>query len=176
MNFHDAMFAILGATCVASGLLVITRKNPVYSVLFLLPMMLSLAVLYHLLNAPFIAAMQVLVYAGAIIVVFLFVIMLINLGPEDLRDEGPRTRWIAPALTGVVLLLLLGNTIGRALAGTRFEPGLPSEAAGASAPFGSTEAVGLSMFDRYVVPFELVSVLIVVAILGAILLSKERIR
>lgn len=172
MNIYDVLFVICASVSVSCALVVVTRRSPVYAALFLLPMFLALAVLYLLLAAPFLAAMQILVYAGAIIVVFLFVIMLINLRPEDELDEGPRLRWLPALAVGGALLYLLGLSIVRGLGGTAFvESG---ELPRALAEFGSTRGVGLAMFDAYVVPFELASVLIVAAILGAILLSKEK--
>ena len=178
MSLADALFVVCAAVALASALIVITRRNAVYAVLFMLPLFLAMALLFFMLAAPFMAAMQILVYGGVIIVVFLFVIMLLNLGPEDLVPEGSALRWVPAVTGGTVLLLLLGYAIVEAFTWKR-EPFAVGEAftgqlPPAAAAFGTAKGMGLAMFESYVVPFELASVLIVVAILGAILLSKER--
>lgn len=176
MRIEDAIFVVCATVAVVCGLLVVTRRSPVYAVVYMLPLFGAMAVLFVMLSAPFIAAIQILVYGGAIIVVFLFVIMLINLGPEDQLDEGPKRRWLGAGFAGVALLVLLCYPIGRALSGSRF-PALDPAKLPANFPeqFGTTSGIGVALFQSYVVPFELTSVLIVVGILGAILLSKEKI-
>jgi NADH-quinone oxidoreductase subunit J len=111
MTAEDFVFGICAVVTVVSALLVVTRRNPVYSAFWLLPVFLALAIIFVMLLAPFMAAMQVLVYGGAIIVVFLFVIMLLNLGPEDLVSEGGIGRYVAGFGIAAVLVALLSVPI-----------------------------------------------------------------
>ena len=181
---NDAIFLICALVALVSAGLVITRRNPVYATFMLLPMFIAMAVLFVLLSAPFMAAMQVLVYGGAIVVVFLFVIMLLNLGPEDLLSEGGPGRWIVAGIVGALLFGLLAAPVvaaftrdGAPRAFSRLdETPLPEKFGGISATFGSTKAIAGTMFQNYLIPFELAGILLVVGIMGALLLSKERLR
>src|SRR5260221_3905472 len=103
MSASDFLFTISAVVCIASAILIVSQKNPVYSVVYMLPFFLGMTALFVLLQATFLAAIQMIVYGGAILVVFLFVIMLINLKPEELRDDWSWSSYILPAL-GVGLL------------------------------------------------------------------------
>lgn len=171
-------FLLSAVVCVVSALFIVTRKNPVYSVLFMLPFFLGMALLFVLLSAPFLAAMQLMVYGGAILVVFLFVIMLINLRPEELKDDFGMASWAAPA---VCVGLLGGTLLCFALVGipadSALEKGFAAPVAGyeEGPAFGSLNSLSLPLFRLFLAPFELVSLLIVVAILGAVMLSKKKV-
>jgi NADH-quinone oxidoreductase subunit J len=151
----------------------VTRRNPVASLLFLVLTLFSLGVLFLLMEAHFIAAVQVIVYAGAIMVLFLFVIMLLNLG-HDYQTDLRGLPWM---LVGAVVFGLMAWMLGRTFTDSRTlvarGPGmLPSVAL---QEHGAVGAVALPLFREYVVGFELTSLLLLAAIIGAILLAKRRV-
>lgn len=188
MHFVDVVFLVAATVCLISGLLIVAQRNPVYSVVYMLPFFLGITTLFWLLSATFLAAMQMMVYGGAILVVFLFVIMLINLRPEEIKDDFA---WAPYGLSGVCVGLLWGLIVSYVLVATRNSELVPLTASGRNESltsafamplalrngqvFGSIENVAMPMFTKYVVPFEVASILIVVAILGAVLLSKKKI-
>jgi len=155
-----------------SALLCITRKNPVASALWLVVTLFSLAAMFVLLDAQFIAVLQVLVYAGAIMVLFLFVIMLLNLGrpgPSDIK--GPVGILTAAVLGGALLFLL------RPLSQTTLPDAIRLPAGTVAAlqqQQGMVGAVASPLFDAYLVPFEIASVLLLAAIVGAVVLAKRK--
>jgi NADH-quinone oxidoreductase subunit J len=157
---------------IAAALMVITRKSAVASALWLVVTLYQLAVLYVLLDAHFIAALQVLVYAGAIMVLFLFVIMLLNLGrpdPSDIAGAGRRV------IAGVAGLVLLGELFTFRLAVPPGDLVLPAGAvSGMIEAQGAVTAVAKPLFQAYVVPFEITSVMLLAAIVGAVVLAKRR--
>jgi NADH-quinone oxidoreductase subunit J len=171
----DIVFAVSALVCVISGICIVSQKNPVYSVVFMLPFFLAMTMIFVLLSATFLAAIQMIVYGGAILVVFLFVIMLINLQPDELRDDFALVPYtvtsVAIGMLGAIIVLFVRNgtsaQMESAFKATPFEKG--------GAVFGSIESLATPLFRYQMVPFELASVLIVVAILGAVLLSKKRI-
>jgi NADH-quinone oxidoreductase subunit J len=162
------IFAGLALVAAVSSLLLVVQRHALYSALFLIITMGALAGLYILLHAHFVWAVQVLVYAGAIMVLFLFVIMLLNLpreeipwAPHDLR----RILWAS--VLAVVLLVELALAVA-----WRF--GAEPQAAAALSPgFGTTGVVGRLLFTRFLFPFEITSVILLVAIVGAIVLAKK---
>ena len=161
------IFAILALIAIASALGMLLSRNAIYSALNLILNFCTVAVFYLLLDAPFIALTQVTVYAGAIMVLFLFVIML--LGVERLRTRSTLP-WQQPLaiLLAVVLLVV-------ALYVIFIRTGVYAEAAAMVIEgFGSAEAVGTVLFNEYLLPFEVTSVLLLVAIVGAILLTLRR--
>jgi NADH-quinone oxidoreductase subunit J len=153
------VFAVLALLAIGAAVAMVTSRNAIHSALYLIGVMAILAVYYILLNAPFIAMVQVAVYAGAIMVLFLFVIML--LGAEQLGGitAGSRRQVVLALLLGVVLLAVLGFTV---VGGTGM-----AAASGELIEAGPT-AVGLELFESYVFPFEVVGVLV--------LRTKERSR
>jgi len=165
-------FWIFGVLAMSSALLCITRKNPVASALWLVVTLFALAALFVLLDAQFIAVLQILVYAGAIMVLFLFVIMLLNLGrpgPTDIR--GPAGLLTATVLAGALLLLL--RPISEAALPTSIQ--LPPGAVQAlQQQQGIVGAVAIPLFDAYLIPFEIASVLLLAAIVGAVVLAKRK--
>ena len=160
------LFAGLALVAAVSGLLVIVQRHAVYSAMFLIITMGSLAGLYILLEAHFVWAVQVLVYAGAIMVLFLFVIMLLNLPREDVPwAKHDRRRILLAVGLGVVLLAELILVVGWR--------GGPAKAPAVPAGFGTTEMVGRLLFTRFLFPFEITSVILLVAIVGAMVLAKK---
>jgi NADH-quinone oxidoreductase subunit J len=167
----DTVFLICAAVCILSAVLIVSQKNPVYSVVYMLPFFVSITVVFVLLQAAFLGAIQMIVYGGAILVVFLFVIMLINLKPEELADDFSIWHYSsASVLVGALgaLILIYAQRGATPEMETAF-------AKPALAQFGSMESLAAPLFKQQIMPFELVSILIVVAILGAVLLSKKRV-
>lgn len=165
MDLTDILFYVFAALTLGCGVLVIVNpfsRNPVTSAMFLVLTIISMAGLFVLLHAFFLAAVQILVYAGAVIVLFLFVIMLL-----DLKEEVRRRIKFYGFIAG---LLSVGAILGlffKSLSAT------PLNTAPSFTQEGTTEALGKLLFTSYVVPFEVVSVLLLVAMLGVILLSRK---
>jgi NADH-quinone oxidoreductase subunit J len=163
-------FYTLAAFILGFAVLVISTKDTVHSVLFLVLDFLFVAALYVLLGAPFLAAIQVLVYAGGIVVLYLFVVMLVNLKrpPEAHHDPHRRTK-LGFGLAGAVLVEL--GAIA-AYGVTNTAP--PMVAAAPLGPMpGNTEQVGWLLYTSYLIPFEVASMLLLVAMIGAIVLAKR---
>jgi NADH-quinone oxidoreductase subunit J len=165
---------VFASMAVGGGLGMVTRKNPVASLLFLVLTFFSLAAIYVLLGAHFIAAIQIIVYAGAIMVLFLFVIMLLNLG-HDYQADLRGGLWI-------VVAFVAAGTLGWFVWQSFAPPaGVALERAGAVQIAADVEqlnavgAIAYPLFRNYLVPFELVGILLLVAIVGAVLLAKRRI-
>ena len=182
----EAVFYVLAVVAVISALLCIVQKNPVASALWLVSTMFALAAIYVLLHAQFIAAIQVLVYAGAVMVLFLFVIMLLNLGREsgDLRGRPARLAAVLVGLGLLAELVLLSRVspgslslLGGAPAGaaTPMEA-FPAGSAGLAAPVqqGVVGPIAASLFQTYLVPFEITSILLLAAAVGAVVLAKRK--
>ena len=153
------LFAIVGVGC---GIMVVFHRNPMSSAIYLVVTMLCLAGFYALLAGPFVAVIQVLVYAGAVMVLILFVIMMLNLQEETLEREGGRVTWIIAGLIGLGLVMVVVRQFPHTPAGM-LEPA-----------FGTIEEVGNKLFTVYMLPFELTSVLLLIAIIGAVILAKRR--
>jgi NADH-quinone oxidoreductase subunit J len=159
--FACAIVAVLGAV------LLIVAREPIHSALSLILVMISLAILYLLLGAPFVAAVQILVYAGAIMVLFVFVIMLLNAGVEERTDWSKIAKWVGLPL-GVILLLEIAHWLFHSEPGSAIANG----AAGTLQP-ASTYDLSTLLFRQYLFPFEATSILILIAILGALVLAKK---
>jgi NADH-quinone oxidoreductase subunit J len=158
-----AIFYMAAAVAVLAAMAVVFQRTPVYSALSLIVVLGALAVVYLLLDAPFIAMIQVIVYAGAIMVLFVLVIMLLNARPEEPTRGSRFAHWL-----GVPLLIVFFGEFSY-LIFRRF----PARAA-PSAADASPEAIGHLLFRSYVLPFEVTSILILVAILGAVVLAKKQ--
>jgi NADH-quinone oxidoreductase subunit J len=157
---------------IASALCCITRKNPVASALWLVVTLFSLAALFVILDAQFIAVLQVLVYAGAIMVLFLFVIMLLNLGRQRVTDvKGPVGVGIAALLGGLLLFQLWSLRHAAPSESLRLPPGAVARL---QQDQGIVAAIARPLFDTYLVPFEITSILLLAAIVGAVVLAKRR--
>jgi NADH-quinone oxidoreductase subunit J len=161
-------FLIVATVAVISSLLVVTNKNPINSALSLIMTFFCLATLYVMLEAPFMAAVQVIVYAGAIMVLIVFVIMLLNIRSET----GGRTahaRFMGIA-TGLLLLVLTGMLLSRGSMST-VQGNIDSAMI---TKVGHTELIGKAMFTEFLLPFEITSILLLAAIIGAVVLSKKK--
>lgn len=167
------LFIIMGLITIVCALCVVFQKNPVYSAIFLIQTMVSLAVLYVLLHAQFIAAIQIMVYAGAIMVLFVFVIMLLNLNKTDVEGDYDKLLFQKPSaiILGFILVVMIGAvTLNTVFQGTQGEYTPES-----INQIGNTQLVGKMLFTKYVFPFEIASILLFAAVLGAIILAKKQI-
>ena len=179
---EDPVFLLAALVAVVSAVVMVTRRNPVYAALWLMLCFLSVAVIFLKLDASFLAAIHVLVYTGAILILFLFVIMLLNLQPGELGAEHSRpAKGLAFTVCGVLFLLLAVSFLkgtprdGPYPALTAVEVAVGEKSVAISAEdWGGVRHVGSELFSRFKVPFEIVSVLIVVAILGAVVLAKRK--
>ena len=164
-------FYTIAACILGFAVLVVTTKDTVHSVLFLVLDFLFVAALYVLLNAPFLAVIQVLVYAGGIVVLYLFVVMLVNLKrpPEAYQDPHRLTK-LGFGLAGAVLIELGAIVVS----GYMKAPPVTAAAAETGLPVsGNTEVVGWLLYTNYLIPFEIASMLLLVAMIGAIVLAKR---
>ena len=166
MSLPFLIFAICAILTVAGAILLIVAKEPIHSALSLVLVMVSLAVLYLLLGAPFIAAVQIIVYAGAIMVLFVFVIMLLNMGVEERTNFSKLAKYAGVPL-GVLLLLAIAHFLAHSSAGAAIANG----AAGTA--YSSTTDLSKQLFQQYLFPFEATSILILIAILGALVLARK---
>jgi NADH-quinone oxidoreductase subunit J len=165
------LFWVFGAVTIVASLLVIGQRNPMYSVLLLIVSFAALSGLYVLLGAPFVAAIQIIIYAGAIMVLFLFVVMLLNVPTED-PPTGYHARLLggaAPRRFGAVLSAVLIVELAWALRRLQGAP-MPD---GTVAPPSSVHDIGVKLFRDYAFAFEATSVLILVAMVGAIILARK---
>ena len=168
------VFYILSALAIVASALVIGQRNPMYSVLLLIVSFAALAGLYITLDAPFVAMAQMIIYAGAIMVLFLFVVMLLNAPQED-GAEWDRTHPLRRpgfARIGVVLAVLLVAELGWALAKV-VSLGSPVGGRADGAVIGSVREMGRVLFTQYSFAFEATSVLILVAMVGAVVLARR---
>ncbi len=167
IQFFFGYFAIMMTVL---SLLVVTRKNPVHSVLCMMVLFLHMAGLYLFLNAEFLAAVQIIVYAGAIMVLFLFVVMLLNLKNEESVAKY-QTQWpwglTAGALFAMVLVFIVSKITVVAPLGEYTVEAVKSE--------GSMMTIGKVLYTEYLLPFEIASIILLVAIIGAVVLAKKRI-
>ncbi|MFQ5662311.1 MAG: NADH-quinone oxidoreductase subunit J [Terriglobia bacterium] len=164
MGAEYYLFFVFGGLAVLGALNLIIQRHPIHSALSLILVMGSLAVLYLLLGAEFIAAIQVIVYAGAIMVLFVFVIMLLNVGEEERTGLSRTAKYVGLPLAAV-LLVETAYLLYRAW---------PADSVVEPDRFvGRTEPIGHLLFKDFVLPFELTSILILIAILGAIVLAKK---
>jgi len=166
---ETVVFYVFAALALAGALMVITFKNPVSSALSLVLTLFATAVLFVLLLGHFVAVIQILVYAGAIMILFLFTVMFLNLKPESMAFESKHLGFKVSALLVILLFvayfgsqafkkgvaLIGGNTVNTEI-------------------FGTVQGVGMSLFTDYLLPFELTSVLIIAAIIGVVAIAKKR--
>ena len=165
-------FWIMALLSVGAAILMVVNQNPVRSALFLVLTFLAVAVFYVTLSAQFIAAVQIIVYAGAIMVLFLFVIMLLNLGaPQALRERGSLQPVAAVTLAIVFIIALVSS---------ESLIKLPSASAPADLydTLGTVEGIGMALYNPslpWLFPFEITSILLLVAVVGAIIMAKRRV-
>ena len=160
---HPALFYTVSALIVASALGVILARRPIYAVLSLVMVLFGLSTLFVCLHAFFVAAIQIVVYAGAVLVLFLFVVMLLDMEPEGLVRARNKTMMGVGILLGLFFIWQLA----------RVAKWLPA-ASGKPLP-GTTAAIGKLLFTTYALPFEAASLLLLVGIIGAIVLAKKKI-
>ncbi len=168
MTFETFFFYFLAAVSIGSALMVVTRRSPVMSVLFLILNFFALAGLYLTLHAQFIAVIQIIVYAGAIMVLFLFVIMLLNLGDEKRLTEKVSYKKIISVALSFGFLLEILYILG--FQGKEFPP-IQSERA---MEIGTVESIGNALFSKFLFPFEITSIILITAIVGAVMLAKRK--
>ncbi len=168
------LFYLFGLLAVGGGLLTITRRSPVHSAIWLITSLLGVAGLYLLQRAEFLAGVQVILYIGGIMVLFLFVIMLVNLEQVAGERRFSGQKWIALACVGALVIQAVWFITEGA---ERFVLAAPSPfgVAGGGEALGNTEQVSRLLFSQYLLPFELASILLLVAIVGAVVMAKRRI-
>ena len=164
---HQVLFIIFALICVAGAVNLLVQRHPINSALSLVVVMGALALIYLLLGAEFVAAVQIIVYAGAIMVLFVFVIMLLNAGAEERSSGSHVALWIGgpgvAVLTGLIVYLIFAKD--RHFNAVRIGNFVPSP--------DNTHAVANLLFKDFLLPFEITSVLILIAILGAVVLARR---
>ena len=172
----DILFYVFSSVALGSAILMVTRKNPVASLLYMIVTLASVAGIYVLFEAHFLAAVQIMVYAGAIMVLFLFVIMLLNLG-HDYRDDLKRGVW---AIFAFIITGGMAGILASQFGGTEDSAVYQYFRGGESidallAERGAVGAIAHPLFTDYVVAFELTGILLLVAVVGAVALAKRRV-
>ena len=171
----QVLFLLFAAAAILSALMVVTRENPVASAVWLIGTFFALAAIYTLLGAFFIGVIQILVYAGAIMVLFLFVIMLLNLGNEYEPDIRGHVWKVLAGGSSLVLLALLARM---------FFGGAPTPLGGVEGPAamqaqlaerGAIDAIGIPLYQDYMVPLQVTALLLLVAVVGAVALAKRKV-
>jgi NADH-quinone oxidoreductase subunit J len=160
-----AVFVLFGLAALVSAVLVVAHRSPVYATMSLVVTLVSTAVLFVLLGSPFLAALQILLYTGAILVLFLFVIMLLNIGRE--RSSGARSP--AQTWSAVILALLLAGSLGRLFWDAHRDSELPPLDSG----FVSLRGLSEQLFSTYLLPFEMIGLLLLVAVVAASWLARR---
>ena len=160
------LFILFAGLAIGCGLAVVAQRNPLYSAISLIGVFISLACLYVMLAAPFIAAVQVIVYAGAIMVLVVFVIMLLNVEQEE--HGRPRLKFLVP--TAVALSAILIAEVAFILVSVQEFRVNPTSA---PSNVGLTQSIGTQLFTRYLLPFEITSILLLMAIVGAMTLARR---
>ena len=177
MALEALFFYAFAAAAVVASLLVIGQRNPMHSVMLLIASFAALAALYVLLDAPFVAVIQIIIYTGAILVLFLFVVMLLNAPQEDVpEDAGRRIRVHGPRRLGAVLAGVLALELVWAVWAAFGPRGAPAFAQGerVTEAVSSVRRIGQVLFTDYAFAFEVTSLLIIVAMIGAVILAKRR--
>jgi NADH-quinone oxidoreductase subunit J len=162
MTAQMVIFLVLAAIAIAGAVNLILQRHPIHSALSLVVVMAALAGLYLLLDAEFVAAIQIIVYAGAIMVLFIFVIMLLNAGVEE-RTNISHIASYAGIPLAALLLLELAYRVARASAPLMAQP----------TPEGATRQLSMLLFRNFALPFELTSILILIGMVGALVLAKR---
>jgi NADH-quinone oxidoreductase subunit J len=171
--FYQVVFYLFGLIAIASAVAFVTRKSPVAAALWLVNTMFCLAALYVMLEAHFVGVIQVLVYAGAIMVVFVFVVMLLNLGqPSEIADMRGKWGRLVAGLLGLALLAQVAALAGKRLPepftpGGGYDPVRVQE-------LGAIGSIAQPLFHDYLLAFELTSILLLVAIVSAVVIGRRR--
>ena len=167
----SALFYIFALLTLGGGILTITRRSPVHSAIWLITSLLGVAGLYLLQGAEFLAGVQIILYVGGIMVLFVFVIMLVNLEAVAKERRFNSQKWIAAVCVAAVIAQAVWFV---AQGAGRFKLAQPSPAS-ASEGLGNSEQISRVLFSQYLLPFELASILLLVAIIGAVVMAKKRI-
>ncbi|MEO6775414.1 MAG: NADH-quinone oxidoreductase subunit J [Kofleriaceae bacterium] len=160
-----ATFYVAGAIALVATFMVVTRTNAVHALLYLIVSLLSVAIIFYQLGAPFVAALEVIIYAGAIMVVFIFVVMMFNLGPASVQQERALlapAMWVGP---GVLAILLAGELVYTLALSPHVEAGFAVI---------TPKQVGQKLFDGYFIGLELASLLLLAGLVGALHLARPR--
>ena len=160
------LFILFGAMAIGCGLAVVAQRNPLYSAISLIGVFISLACLYVMLAAPFIAAVQVIVYAGAIMVLVVFVIMLLNIQEEEHRRQ--QLKFLVPVAIGLAAVMIA--EVAFILVSVQESHVVPTSSV---SDVGVTQSIGTALFTRYLLPFEITSILLLMAIVGAMTLARR---
>ena len=170
---NQMLFYFFAGLAVLGGVLVVTMRNAVHSAVYLITSLLATAGLYLTLNAEFLFVVQIILYVGGIMVLFVFVIMLVNLDVALHQVQFNRQTWVAGLLSMALLAELLAAVALARTSSTGMQilppPHVPPPAG------GNTEAIGRLLFHNYVIPFEIASILLLVALVGAVVMGKKRI-
>ena len=161
---EQVLFFLVGGIALASAVYFVAAKNPLYSILSLIVTFFSIAGLYILLNAQFLGIIQIIVYAGAIMVLFLYILMMLNLNKEDESRKNNINKFVGIFSAGILFIGMLGAYKG--LTGNTVARQINDGA-------GLTKNLGKLLFNEYVLPFELASILILAGIVGAVLIGKK---
>jgi NADH-quinone oxidoreductase subunit J len=170
MTLLQGFFVYLAAMVLVGSVLVVTRRHPVHSVMWMLLVFVHIAIMFIFLNAEFLAAMQIIIYAGAVLVLFLFVLMLLDLRAPDL-ERRLQKQWPLGVILAAAFLVLFGVILSRTR--THVEAGrytvdfIQSE--------GNVFTVGKVLFSEFLLPFEIASLILLVAILGAVVLAIKKV-
>lgn len=159
----NAAFYIAAVVAVVSTVMVVTRLNAVHALLYLVVSLLSVALIFFILGAPFVAALEVIIYAGAIMVLFVFVIMMLNLGPQAVKQEAQwlsPSAWVGPSLLSLILMVELIYIAARG-----------GHAAGSA--IVDSKKVGIALFGPYLLGVELASILLMAGLVGAYYLGRH---
>ena len=169
---HLILFLAFGAVCVGGAVNLLAQRHPINSALSLIAVMAALAGEYLLLGAEFVAAVQIIVYAGAVMVLFVFVIMLLNAGEEERLPHRSRVATMLGVPALIIGLGIAAAFVTHLTGADRVAIGGP-EIMNGSDVFGNPSAIGQLLFSKYLLPFEVTSVLILIAIMGAVVLARR---
>lgn len=161
---EQILFFFVALVAITSAVYFVFARNPLYSILSLIVTMFSIAAMYILLNAQFLGIVQIIVYAGAIMVLFLYILMMLNLNKADESKKQNLMKFAGVFSAGLLLIAILG-----AFRGFKLE----AAAANVDSSVGLTKNLGRLLFNEYVLPFELASILIFAGIVGAVLIGKK---
>ncbi|HBH61191.1 MAG TPA: NADH-quinone oxidoreductase subunit J [Nitrospiraceae bacterium] len=170
MTTPQLFFAYFAVAMTVLSLLVVTRRSPVHSIMWMLVLFIHIAALYLFLNAEFLAAIQIIVYAGAILVLFLFVIMMLNLKKEETAKKY-QAQWPVSAGIAIILAAFLVLILGKIVV----LPSLGEYSIEAVKTEGIMMTTGKVLYTEFLLPFEIASIVLLVAIIGAVVLAKKRI-
>jgi len=172
IGFREAIFIAAAFAAAASSVLMVTGKNPIHSALWMIATFFSMAVIYLLLHAEFIAVAQVMVYAGAIMMLILFVIMLVHMEKGEEVDPGKKNRFRKTRVTGILITVVLFAEMAFGSLLYRMTGQSGDYPADIVQRIGNVKTIGLLLYGKYLFPFEIASILLLVGIVGALIIAK----